>query len=36
LDKRIELILKEIESLKAEKEGALSATRWGDRKVAGK
>jgi len=36
LDGRIELILKEIESLKAEKESALSATRWGDRKVAGK
>ena len=36
LDKRIELILKEIEALKAEKDSALSATRWGDRKVAGK
>ena len=36
LDRRIELILNEIESLKAEKESALSATRWGDRKVAGK
>ena len=36
IDKRIELILKEIESLKAEKDSALSATRWGDRKVAGK
>src|SRR5712691_4168951 len=35
-DKRIELILKEIESLKAEQESALSATRWGDRKAAGK
>jgi serine O-acetyltransferase len=36
IDKRIELILQEIESLKAEKEGALSATRWGDRKIVGK
>src|SRR5215471_15457429 len=36
LDKRIELILKEIEALKAEKDSALSASRWGDRKVAGK
>jgi len=36
LDKRIELILKEIEALKAEKDSALSATRWGDRKVVGK
>jgi serine O-acetyltransferase len=33
IDKRIELILKEVESLKAEKDSALSATRWGDRKV---
>jgi serine O-acetyltransferase len=36
MDKRIELILKEIDSLKAEKDSALSATRWGDRKVVGK
>ncbi len=36
MDKRIELILNEIEALRAEKDGALSATRWGDRKVAGK
>jgi len=36
IDKRIELILREIESLKAEQEGALSATLWGDRKAAGK
>jgi serine O-acetyltransferase len=36
LDKRIELILKEIEALKADKDSALSASRWGDRKVAGK
>jgi hypothetical protein len=36
MDKRIELILNEIESLRAEKDSALSATRWGDRKVAGK
>jgi serine O-acetyltransferase len=35
IDKRIDLILKEIESLKAEQESALSATRWGDRKAAG-
>ena len=35
LDKRIELILKEIETLRAEKDSELSATRWGDRKVAG-
>jgi serine O-acetyltransferase len=36
MDKRIDLILNEIESLRAEKDSALSATRWGDRKVAGK
>jgi serine O-acetyltransferase len=36
MDKRIELILKEIESLKSEQDGALSASRWGDRKVAAK
>jgi len=36
LDKRMELILNEIESLKAEKDSALAATRWGDRKVVGK
>jgi len=36
MDKRMELILNEIESLKAERDSALSATRWGDRKVAGK
>jgi len=36
IDKRIELILRDIESLKAEQESALSASRWGDRKVAGK
>jgi hypothetical protein len=30
------LILKEIESLKAEKDSALAAARWGDRKVVGK
>jgi serine O-acetyltransferase len=35
LDKRIELILKEMEALKAEKDSELSATRWGDRKVVG-
>jgi serine O-acetyltransferase len=36
LDKRIEMILKEIESIKAEQDGALSASRWGDRKALGK
>jgi len=36
LDKRIDLILKEIETLKAEKDSALAATRWGDRKAAAK
>jgi serine O-acetyltransferase len=36
MDKRIELILQEIESMKAEQDGVLSASRWGDRKVAGK
>ena len=36
LDKRIELILKEIEALRANTDSELSATRWGDRKVAGK
>ena len=36
LDKRIELILKEIEALRADTDSELSATRWGDRKVAGK
>ena len=35
-DKRIELILKEIEAMKAEQDAALSASRWGDRKVVGK
>jgi serine O-acetyltransferase len=33
MDKRIDMILKEIEALKAEKDSALSATRWGDRKA---
>jgi len=36
MDKRIDLILKEIEAMKAEQDGVLSASRWGDRKVAGK
>jgi serine O-acetyltransferase len=36
IDKRIDLILNEIESLRAEKDSALSASRWGDRKVVGK
>jgi len=35
IDKRIELILKEIEAIKAEKDSELSATRWGDRKIVG-
>jgi serine O-acetyltransferase len=34
MDKRIELIVNEIEALKAEQDGALSATRWGERKAA--
>ena len=34
IDKRIELIVKEIEALKAEQDGALSASRWGERKAA--
>jgi serine O-acetyltransferase len=34
IDKRIELIVKEIEVLRAEQDGALSATRWGERKAA--
>jgi serine O-acetyltransferase len=33
IDQRIDLILKEIETLKAENDSALSATRWGDRKL---
>jgi len=36
IDKRIDLILKEIEAIKAEQDGALSASRWGDRKAVGK
>jgi serine O-acetyltransferase len=36
IDKRIDLILKEIEAMKAEQEGVLSASRWGDRKAVGK
>jgi len=36
MDKRIDLILKEIEAIKAEQDGALSASRWGDRKAVGK
>jgi len=36
IDKRIELILKEIEAIKAEQEAALSASRWGERKAVGK
>jgi serine O-acetyltransferase len=33
IDHRIELIVKEIEALKAEQDGALSASRWGERKA---
>jgi serine O-acetyltransferase len=36
IDKRIDLILKEIEAMKAEQDGVLSASRWGDRKAVGK
>jgi serine O-acetyltransferase len=36
LDHRIELILKEIEGIKAEQDGILSASRWGDRKAVAK
>jgi len=41
MDKRMELILKELESLKvgqnsADQDSALSAERWADRKIAGK
>jgi serine O-acetyltransferase len=36
LDQRIDLILKEIEGIKAEQEGILSASRWGDRKAVAK
>ncbi|HYA46361.1 MAG TPA: serine O-acetyltransferase [Burkholderiales bacterium] len=36
IEKRIDMILKEIEAIKAEQDSALSASRWGDRKVAGK
>ena len=35
-DKRMDLILKELEVLKAEQDSALSAERWAERKVAGK
>jgi serine O-acetyltransferase len=36
LESRIELILKEIESMKADQDSALSASQWGERKVVGK
>ena len=36
MDKRIELILNEIQELKADPESALAAERWGERKVARK
>jgi serine O-acetyltransferase len=36
LDHRIELILKEIEGIKAEQDGILSASRWGDHKAEAK
>lgn len=36
MDQRMELILKEIEEIKAEQDGVLSASRWGDRKAVGK
>lgn len=35
VDKRIDLILKEIEALRADRDSALAASRWGDRKAAG-
>ena len=35
-DKRMELILKELEALKADQDSSLSADRWSERKVAGK
>jgi serine O-acetyltransferase len=36
MDQRIELILKEIETLRADQDAALAAERWGERKVAGR
>ena len=36
IDKRIELIMKEIESIRADRDNVLTAERWGERKVAGK
>lgn len=36
MDQRMELIVKEIEEIKAEQDGVLSASRWGDRKAVGK
>jgi serine O-acetyltransferase len=36
IDKRLEAILAEIENLRADRDSALSAERWGERKVAGK
>jgi serine O-acetyltransferase len=36
LDKRIDMILKDLENLRAEQESVLSASRWSDRRVVGK
>jgi serine O-acetyltransferase len=34
-DQKIEQILRELEELRADRDSALSASRWADRKVAG-
>ncbi len=36
IDQRINMILKELEAIRADQDSALSATRWADRKVSGK
>ena len=36
IDKRIELILKEIQALRADQDSVLAADRWASRKTAGK
>jgi len=36
IDQRIALILKELETLRADQDAALAAERWGERKVAGR
>jgi serine O-acetyltransferase len=36
MDQRIELILKQIEALRADQDATLAAERWGERKVAGR